>query len=363
MTEYTLYGSEVSLFSGKARGYLRWKGVSFTEHSPTTEIMKNVILKHVGWPVIPVLRTPDDRIVQDTADIIEEVERAEGGRSVLPEGPVQRFASHLLQVYGDQWLVIPAMHYRWNYNEEWIYSEFGRSSSPDETPEAQYRLGKERGQMFKGFVPMLGINEETIPGVEASYEAFLDEFSTHLETHPYLLGGRPSLADFSFLGPLYAHLYRDPASGEIMKRLAPQVADWTERTIAGERGSGNLMGGDQIPDTLAPLMKRHMTEHMPVLIATNEQFANWLESADPGAELPRAFGVTPFTQGGRTGNIITNSFSLFRLQAALDEYAAMDNAARAHADILLDDIGGSALKTFKLPARLERRNYKLHLAI
>lgn len=362
MAHYKLYGSQASLFTGKARGYLRWKGVNFTEYAVNEQIMKDVILKHVKWPVIPVMEAVGGKIIQDTVDIIAEIEANEPGPSVMPDGPVQRFASELLHVYADNWLLIPAMHYRWNYNEEWIYSEFGRSGSPDATPEEQYALGKARGQMFRGFVPMLGINEETIPGVEASYEAFLTEFSAHLEAHPYLFGGRPSLADFAYLGPLYAHLYRDPASGEIMKRLAPKVAAWTERTIAGEKGTGDLVSNDEIPDTLKPMMRRHMSEHMPVIDTTREQFAAWLETADPGAELPRAFGQSAFTQGGRTGTIITNSFTLFRLQAALDIYAEMDNDAKAGADSFLDDIGGGALKTFKLPARLERRNYKLHLA-
>ena len=363
MPHYTLYGSQASLFTGKARGYLRWKGADFTEHASNDQIMKEKILPVVGWPVIPVMETEDGRTVQDTADIMAEVEANVPGPSVMPEGPVQRFASHLLHVYGDQWLVIPAMHYRWNYNEEWIYFEFGRSMRPEATPEEQYELGKARGQMFRGFVPALGINEETIPGIETSYEAFLAEFSTHLEAHPYLFGSRPSLADFAFLGPLYAHLYRDPASGEIMKRLAPKVADWTERTIAGQGGDTALIGDDGIPETLLPLMTRHMTEHMPVLEASRDQFADWLKTAEPGAELPRAFGQAPFTQGGRTGTIITNSFTLFRLQDALDEYAAMDDGARKRADELLEAIGGGTLKTFTLPARLERRNYKAHLAV
>ena len=361
MAHYTLYGSQASLFTGKARGYLRWKGADFEERAVNDDIFQTLILPKVGWPVIPIMEASNGRVIQDTGDIIAEVEAAMPGPSVYPDGTLQRFASELLHVYGDIWMLIPAMHYRWNYNEEWIYSEFGRSGLPDGTPEEQYVFGKKRGERFRGFVPMLGITEDTIPGVEASYEGFLAEFSAHLDVHPYLFGARPSLADFAFLGPLYAHLYRDPASGEIMKRLAPNVANWTERVTAGEGGDNALVGGDEIPETLLPLMRRHLTEHTPVLEASRDQFADWLETADAGAELPRAFGVAPFTQGGRDGNIITNSFGLFRLQAALDIYAGMDAETRGGADALLDKVGGAGLKSFKHPARLERRNYKLHL--
>ncbi len=363
MTDYKLYGSQASLFTGKARGFLRWKGTRFTEHAVNEQIMREIVLAKVGWPVIPVMQTPDGDIIQDTADIINAIEASHPEPSVHPDGPVQRFVSQLLHTYADQWLVVPAMHYRWNYNEDWIYGEFGRSMAPDATAGEQYELGKKRGQMFRGFVPMLGINEETIPGIEASYEAFLAEFSAHLDAHDFVFGARPSLADFAFLGPLYAHLYRDPASGEIMKRLAPNVARWTERAIAGEGGKGTLIGGDQIPQTLLPILRRAMAEHLPVLLASLDQFAEWLETAETGAEVPRAFGQAEFTQGGRSGKIITASFSLFRLQAALDEYADMDEAVRTRADALLDTIGGGALKSFSLPQRLERRNYKLHLAL
>jgi glutathione S-transferase len=31
----------------------------------------------------------------------------------------------------------------------------------------------------------------------------MERFEAHLDVHDYLLGGRPSLADFSLMGPLY----------------------------------------------------------------------------------------------------------------------------------------------------------------
>ena len=74
MTNFGLYGSQASLFTGKVRGYMNWKGLTYEEKAVDETIMKTVILPHVGWPVIPVLQTPDGRVVQDTADIIAEIE-------------------------------------------------------------------------------------------------------------------------------------------------------------------------------------------------------------------------------------------------------------------------------------------------
>ncbi len=362
MTGYKLYGSQASLFTGKARGYLRWKGTDFEEFAVNADVMKTIILPNVGWPVVPVIETPDGRIIQDTADIVDEVERAEGGIPVMPTGPLQQFVTQLLHLFGDQWMVLPAMHYRWNYNEDWIYGEFGRSAAPDLSPEEQYRQGKENGQKFRGFVPMLGITDATIPGIEKSYEAFLADFSAHLEQHAYVFGARPSLADYALLGPLYAHLYRDPASGEIMKRLAPKVADWTERTIAGEKSDGELVGGDVIPETLLPIMARHLDEHLPMLEATNDALGTWAKGTKIGDEVPRGLGMASFSVGGCNGEGMMRSFDLFRLQAALDILDIMGAADRAEAEKLLTDIGAGSLASLKLAARLERKNCRVVLA-
>ena len=76
---YTLLGSQISYFTGKARAYLRWKGVPFREELATRDVYKSIILPRVGWAVVPVLITPDGETVQDTSDIIDHVEAAEGG--------------------------------------------------------------------------------------------------------------------------------------------------------------------------------------------------------------------------------------------------------------------------------------------
>ena len=360
MTDYSLYGAPVSLFSGKARAYLRWKGVEFDEVLTSTDVMRE-LLPIIGWPVIPVLRTSNGDWVQDTGDIIARVEADHPSPSVRPSGGVQRFISELLHVYGDEWLTLPAMHYRWNYNEAWTFKQFGALAAPDADLETQLKIGQKRGKMFKGFVPMLGINEQTIPAIERSYETFLDELSAHLSEHPFLLGGRPSLADISFYGPLYAHLYRDPESGKIMKFRAPKVAEWVERLLTGDYEAGDLIGGDAIPDTLLPLLSRHFAEHLPVLEQTNKLLCTWAAGQTKGAEVPRALGMADFQIGEIKGQIIARTFSLYRLQAAMDVYAELSDAEREAADAMLDATGGAALKRFEMGARLGRENYKLVL--
>ena len=138
---YTLYGAEVSYFTGKVRAYLRYKRIPFSEVLATREVYREIILPRVGWPVIPVVVTPEDETLQDSTDIIDELERRFPGSSIYPITPRQRLAALLLEVNGDEWLKIPAMHYRWNKNYDFAIAEFGKLQMPGASVEEQREAG------------------------------------------------------------------------------------------------------------------------------------------------------------------------------------------------------------------------------
>ncbi|PHY13768.1 hypothetical protein CSW58_03550 [Caulobacter sp. B11] len=82
-----------------------------------------------------------------------------------------------------------------------------------------------------------GVNEQSIPLIEAAYEEFLDLFDAHLAHAPYLLGGRPTIGDYGLIGPLFAHLARDPYPSLLMKRRAHRVWRWVERMNSADLDS------------------------------------------------------------------------------------------------------------------------------
>ena len=360
---HKFYGGPLSLYSGKARAYLDWKGVDYEEILSTTEVYKTIILPKVGRPVIPVMVTEEGETLQDTTLIIDHFEAKIGGPSVYPVTPKQRLVALLMEVFGDEWLVIPAMHYRWNYNEEWVYGEFGAVAAPEASKEEQLAIGRERGQTFKGFCPILGINEQTIPAIEASYEALLADLDRHFAQYDYLLGSRPSIGDYGLIGPLYAHLYRDPASGEIMKRLAPKVAAWVERMVDVQQPlSGEFLPNDEVPETLIPVLERMMGEQMPFLQTTADMFASWTD-ASSGEDIPRAVGMAEFDIEGVSGQRMAPPFSLWMLQRPLDFYRSLDAAAKSSVDHLLGSVKGSAgFSEFKSGPLLVFENFRLKLA-
>lgn len=360
---YQLIAAPLSLYSGKVRGYLRWKNVAFSEVLSTAEVYKNTILPRVGWPVVPVLISPDDTTVQDSSDIIDYVENAEPGASVYPDTPVQKLVALIMELFGDEWLLLSAMHYRWTYNEDFAYQEFGNASAPELSKQQRFELGKKLAKRFKGSLPFLGITKKTASAIEKTYEAFLRAFDEHLAKHDFLFGSRPSIGDFGLLAPLYAHNYRDPASGEMMERIAPRVADWCRRAHAPQEAlSGEFVTNDQVPETLLPILRMFAKEQLPILMDTLADLEKWVSENPDTKELPRITGFHKFKIDGVEEGRAVLPFSLWMLQRVLDHLASLSGDDRKAAVELLAKIGAQDLLNMQVMPRLKRENFKLVIA-
>lgn len=352
---YTLHGAEISYFTGKVRAYLRCKRIPFVEVPATAAVYREVILPRVGFPVIPVVVGPDGETLQDSTEIIDTLEQRFPEPTVRPATPVQALVAQLVELYADEWLVIPAMHYRWHHNREWALQAFGELNAPQASPEEQLAIGTRIAQPFARAAELLGAGPSMHAAVEKAYEGFLQEMQVHFSAHPFVLGQRPTLADFALYGPLYAHLYRDPASGALMRRSAPAVAHWVERLREGATPAAEAAPGrdEAAPASLLPLLRRVMREQMPVLAETARQVDAWVRER-PGEPLPRTLGMHAFTLEGQVGQRIVRPYSLWMLQRARRQYVSLSGEQKAQADALLDAVEGEAFRSFADPVPLAR---------
>ncbi|MFY0667248.1 MAG: glutathione S-transferase N-terminal domain-containing protein [Alteromonas stellipolaris] len=365
---YILYGSEVSLYTGKIRAYLKYKQLPFTEVLSTLSVYKKIIRPKTGVTFIPVVKTPSGEYLQDTARIIDYFEAqtsppSNGCKlSIVPTTPAQQLVSELFALWGDEWLVIPAMHYRWNKdNFPFIYEEFGQVVTPKAPKIIKAYFGKKLAKKFQGFVPLLGITEKSIPYIEDWYEnTVLHYLNEHFATHKYLLGDKPCTGDFGLLGPLYAHLYRDPAPKQLMDKLAPNVAAWVKRMnnpntaqLASISASNDskppaFLENDEIPATLLPLLKDMFTQQWPVLKNTSEALTDWREknvsNENTSRFIPRTIGQHSFKIGrSETGNVeeqrFISSFHQYKLQRVLDVFNSIEEPS-LELTSLLEEVGG-----------------------
>jgi len=109
MGPYTLYAMPASLYSGKARSYLRKHHIDYVEIAPGDARYTDQVVPSIGRWIIPVLQTGDGTLVQDTVDIIDHLDAGvTAERSAYPSTPVHRAIAHLLELFGGEGLLRPA---------------------------------------------------------------------------------------------------------------------------------------------------------------------------------------------------------------------------------------------------------------
>ena len=278
-SRYTLWGGALSLFSGKVRSYLIKKGVPYREFYASHPDFQLRIRPAVGLGVTPVLETPDGELLQDSTEIIEIMEARLPGSPMIPPSPVLRTIATLLDAYATEHLLLTAMHYRWaepylSEQREFLVAEFGRVSYIGPDQDARDAGGARMMSYFGAVLPTLGGTPETAPAIEAAYLKLLDVLDVHFQHMPYLLGGHPSIADFGFMAPLFAHLGRDPAPARLMALRAPNVKRWLERMNLAVIEDAEFpdmepqfLPDDAIPPTLEALLELVFRDWTPELLA------------------------------------------------------------------------------------------------
>ena len=209
---YILYGWHLSYFTGKAMCYLRYKQTLFVQKPVDMLTLLWRIKNKTGAAVMPVLVTPQGKWINDTSRIIDHIETQATGPSVHPATPVQRFASYLMEAWGDEWWVPMAMHTRWTYPENFTLfeREAGDALLPWWPGFAKKRAVKVVAQKLRGMLPAVGVRPSQLGVMDAWMAHMLDVLDRHFAAHRFLFGDRPMLGDFGLVGAMYGHLGRDP---------------------------------------------------------------------------------------------------------------------------------------------------------
>lgn len=380
---YTLWGVAHSFYTGKIRSYLVKKGVAFRELYPTHPRFQSVVVPAVGLMVVPILETPDGQILQDTSDMIDHVEAHTLETPMVPGTPVQRAVAWLLGAFGSEGLLPAGMHYRWSYRaqqEEFLRAEFGRALHTGPDRAARRVAGEQLMIYFNGFLPFLGVTPQTVPTVEAAYLELLDALDIHFQHHPYLMGGRPSIADFGFMAPLFAHLARDPVPATLMKNVAPNVYRWTERMNAPGIADGEFhdhpesyLPDDAIAPTLEPVLRLMFQDWGAELLANAAFYNAWvrdhpslpaghLVSASGERKVHPTLGFLDYSLRGCAIHRASSPHGLWHFDKAAAHARALTDAAKARFDALVGRTGGERVMALRLERPMTRQNYVLVLA-
>ena len=179
MEPVVLYAMPASLYSGKApRRTSGTTGSTMSSGLRATPATARRSRRSSDGGSSPCSRPRTATIVQDTVDIIDYLDAdVPPDQSAYPATAVHRTVAHLLELFGGEGLLRPAMHYRWDFddvNVPFLTKDFSAVlavGADDPTRDAVFAFASERMRSATG---SFGVAEELVPEIERSYEEFLD---------------------------------------------------------------------------------------------------------------------------------------------------------------------------------------------
>ena len=349
---YRFLAFEVSYFSAKVRPALRYKGLWVDERrADLAEIQRRT-----GLGFVPVVITPDDETWQDSSDIYRRLEERHPLPPLFATGALQRVACQLVDLYTDEFGLIPAMHYRWG-------SELGEASARARfcAMIGNVKIGNLAADRMVKARYRVGASEAAGPAIEAHTRELLDALSAHFEAHPYLLGDRQSVADCSLMGMIDGHFFTDLVSRQLLLEHAIPVVGWIERCkFPNADQQGEWLADDALSATFVEVLASMGRDAAPVILDLVRAFENWADDrADDVEEPPRGVGncksslrTLPIEAGIR-------AYTLFSVQQVVDLYGGLDDNERRRVKAGLEGTGWHELLAYQPRHRLRRQGFKL----
>ncbi|MFK7733637.1 MAG: glutathione S-transferase family protein [Pseudomonadales bacterium] len=322
----TLYGAEFSYFTGKLEGVLRYAEIPH-QRLPGSPVGKET--NNIGVRQVPSLELADGRWLTDTTPIIAWLDQQLPELELIPNDPVLAFFSRLLEDYADEWLWRPAMHFRWSFEEsaKHLSRVLVDENTRDVPAPAILKRYMLRNRQRAVYVQGDGVSPDNREHVEKIYYDSLAQLGAIFAQRPYLLGNRPSLADFGFFGPMFRHFAQDPTSARIMRETAPAVNEWNARlwNARASKHNGELL--DHVPDDWGPILKSIGSAYLPYL---NANALAWTAEQSH-------FDVD--VEGAPYRNIRTSRYRVWCLEELRRYYLELSDAQQQEARRILETNG------------------------
>ena len=270
-----LTGAPGSPYTRKMIGVLRyrriphivyWGGSSIPEGYPEPKIR-----------LLPTFYFPDGddgaRVpVTDSTPIIRRLEKDYSERSVIPADPVLNFLNDLIEDFADEWLTKAMFHFRWAHEADWtnaapllVYWNTNTAAPETARTFADHFAKRQIDRLY-----VVGSNEVTAQTIESSYERFIGILDELIARRGFVLGARPSAADFAIYGQLTQLAIVEPTSAAITQRVSQRVRAWVDLMddLSGVKPSdGDWFDADEAREALAPLISEMGRTYAPAMLA------------------------------------------------------------------------------------------------
>ncbi len=316
---YIIYGSEYSPFSVKVRSYFRYKNIPHEWRVRTLDNMSE-FQALAKLPLVPLVHNQETgEVLQDSTPIIEKLESRYPKNSITPENGSIAFLSTLIEEYADEWVNKPMFHFRWwrEVDQNHVADGLAKTLNPKANAD---ELAKFSAQLKARMVPRLsfvGSNAQNKELIETSFDELLELLEVHLKSRSYLLGGRPSLADFGLFGQLYC-CTQQPTTQHKLDAFS-HISRWIKRML-DPVDEGGWEDWEELSKSLAPIIKHQVAGlYLPwanlnakALKAGDETFAVSLKGSE--------FSQDTVKYAGRSLAALKTKFRAHEGAAKLEQY-------------------------------------------
>ena len=220
----------------------------------------------------------DEIAICDPTPIIREIEAIFVERATIPSNPALSLVNSIIEDFADEWLTKAMFHYRWSYESDIkkagdMLPRWNNTTASDETLN-QKSLEISAHQI--GRLKYVGSNEVTRETIEVSFTRFLEKLDKVLNYKQFILGNRPSSADFAVYGQLTCLALFDPTPQKLIIETVPRIYAWTEvmEDLSGYELLNDdwleLDGESGLPNPLADLLSEISDVYTPYMLS-NEQ--------------------------------------------------------------------------------------------
>ncbi len=274
----TLVGAYGSPYSIKMRAVLRYRRI------PYRWVVRNSAqdrdFPDPQVPIIPFLVFHDDvggysESMVDSSPQIMRLETEYAERSLLPTDPVVCFLGHLIEDYGDEWLTKVMYHYRWHHRYRDAIAKASNMlplMSDNQMDAEQHRVMSEfiaKRQM--GRTSLVGSTDANRDVIEESFVRLLTLLEDHFSHFQFLLGPRPSRADFGLFGQFSQLFFWEPDSALLAAKCSPRSVIWAyqidDLSSLEIDDTQSWFTRDSLPDSLSKLLHEIGRTYAPFLLA------------------------------------------------------------------------------------------------
>lgn len=274
-TRLELTGAAGSPYTRKMLGVLRYR------HIPYSVFWGNGNIPE-GYPepkvrLLPTFFFPDGEDgalvpVTDSTPIIRRLEAEHEDRSVIPHDPALKFLNELIEDYADEWLTKAMFHFRWAHEADWknagpMLVYWGMNTAPKEMADG-FAADFTKRQIDRLYV--VGSNEITAETIESSYERLVGILDTLLQKRGFVLGARPSSADFAIFGQMTQLAVIEPTSAAITNKASQRVRAWIDimEDMSGLKPSDeDWFSAEEAREALVPLLAEIGRTFAPAMLA------------------------------------------------------------------------------------------------